>query len=264
MSDAVREYQLEGMHCAACKQKIESATQSIPGVERAEVELAESRLTLTLASENEGQLDQPSFDSIRRAVRAAGEYDVVQEAPTTGPSTSKATSGTQASASPAPNSDAESETLYPLFLIVGYLVLVVVLVAVATGVYDWRVMMRHFMAGFFLVFSFFKLLDLRGFVESYRAYDFLAQRSASWATAYPFVELVLGICYLVNFATLLASIATLLLMVVGAAGVLRALMDKKKIRCACLGNVLRLPMTTVTLVEDLLMAAMAAIMIFYM
>jgi hypothetical protein len=51
---------------------------------------------------------------------------------------------------------------------------------------------------------------------------------------------------------------TLVLMLVGAAGVLKALLDKRAIRCACLGTALNLPMTTVTLVEDLTMAAMAA------
>ena len=58
-----------------------------------------------------------------------------------------------------------TRALFPLFLIVGYLVGVVLLVAAATGRWEPMTMMRHFMAGFFLVFSFFKLLDPPGFVS---------------------------------------------------------------------------------------------------
>ena len=119
------------------------------------------------------------------------------------------------------------------------------------------------MAGFFLVFSFFKLLDLRGFADAYQSYDILARRSRAWALAYPFVELALGIAYLTRWQPVPTNIATLALMLVGSVGVLRAVLDKRAIRCACLGTALNLPMTTVTLVEDLGMAAMAGVMLLW-
>jgi hypothetical protein len=50
---------------------------------------------------------------------------------------------------------------------------------------------------------------------------------------------------------------TLPLMLIGAAGVLRQLMRGSKIQCACLGTYVKLPLTTVSLVEDLVMATMA-------
>ena len=59
------------------------------------------------------------------------------------------------------------------------------------------------------------------------------------------------------------NIITLVLMLVGAAGVLNALLNKQAIRCACLGTALNLPMTKVTLVEDLTMAVMAGVMLLY-
>jgi hypothetical protein len=62
-----------------------------------------------------------------------------------------------------------------LFLIVGYILGTVVLVALATGERTPHVLMRYFMGGFFLVFSFFKLLDVRGFVDAYRSYDIVAR-----------------------------------------------------------------------------------------
>ncbi|MCC6661950.1 MAG: hypothetical protein IT437_13825 [Phycisphaerales bacterium] len=117
------------------------------------------------------------------------------------------------------------------------------------------------MAGFFLVFSFFKLLDLRGFADAYMSYDILARRSRAWTPAYPLVELALGAAYLARWQPVVTSGVTLALMLVGSVGVLRAILGKRRIRCACLGTALNLPMTTVTLVEDLGIAAMAAAML---
>jgi hypothetical protein len=117
------------------------------------------------------------------------------------------------------------------------------------------------MAGFFLVFSFFKLLDLRGFVDAYRSYDVVARAWPAWAFVYLFVELGLGVAYLLNLSPRITNGLTLALMLIGSIGVLKALLDERAIRCACLGTALNLPMTTITLVEDLAMAAMASAML---
>ena len=170
-------------------------------------------------------------------------------------------SSPKAAASSAGQADGPPESLYPLFLIVGYILGVVLLIAATTGRWDIMPMMRHFMAGFFIVFSFFKLLDLRGFVDTYRGYDLFARRSKVYAWAYPFIELGLGVAYLTNLWPVLTNAITLFVMGVGAIGVLRVLVDKQSIRCACLGTALNLPMTKVTLIEDLTMASMAAAMI---
>ena len=82
-----------------------------------------------------------------------------------------------------------------------------------------------------------------------------------WGWVYPFVELGLGVAYLLAWMPLAINIITLVLMLVGAAGVLNALLNKRAIRCACLGTALNLPMTKVTLVEDLAMAVMAVVML---
>lgn len=122
-------------------------------------------------------------------------------------------------------------------------------------------MMGGFMGGFFLVFSFFKLLDVRGFAMSYRTYDLVAAAWPTWGVIYPFAELALGIAYVTNVLPWLTSAVTVALMMVGAAGVLKALLNKRRIRCACLGTVLKLPLTQVTLAEDVVMAVMAALML---
>lgn len=123
---------------------------------------------------------------------------------------------------------------------------------------DW---MRFFMGTFFVLFAGFKLLDLPGFVMSYIGYDLIARRSMFYAKAYPFIELGLGVSYFFNQGW--ADYVTLPLMLIGGIGVFRQLMRGSKIKCACLGTYVKLPLTTVSLFEDLLMGAMAAYMIFW-
>ena len=191
-------------------------------------------------------------DQLRAAVRRAGDYDLL-------PDHDGSSVGGAPDKSPVP--EQRRESLYPLLLIVGFIAGVTILVAVRTGSFAVEVLMRHFMAGFFIVFGFFKLLDLRGFTETYRTYDLAARVVPAWAWIYPFVEVALGAAYLLAITPVLTNIVTLLLMTLGAIGVAKALFDKRRIRCACLGTVLNLPMTTVTLVEDLGMAAMAGVML---
>jgi len=121
--------------------------------------------------------------------------------------------------------------------------------------------MRHFMAGFFLVFSFFKLLDVPNFAVSFSSYDVVAKRWLGYGYLYPFLELGLGAAYLADFQPVATNVATLLIMGLGSVGVLQSVLAKRKIRCACLGTVFNLPMSSVTLIEDLLMVGMAATML---
>jgi len=151
-------------------------------------------------------------------------------------------------------------TYRPVLLIVAYVAL-----ASCAGTDDIAEWMLNFMAGFFLVFSFFKLLDPRGFADSYRMYDLLAARVPAYGRVYPYIELALGLAYLFRDALpiplAITNWLTLALMLLGSAGVIRALLDKKQIRCACLGSTLNLPLSSVALIEDLGMAVMAAAML---
>lgn len=221
-------YTVTGLHCASCVQKIQTDLKN--QADAVSLDLASGRLHL----ENP-RLD---FSALRERIRTLGSYDL-QEDVAAG---SAAQAGIRA--------------YYPLILIAVYLS--VTANAGAENFEDW---MRHFMAGFFLVFSFFKLLNLKAFAEGYASYDLVAKRWAPYAYVYPFIELALGLAYLFSWQVELVSFITLVVMLVSAAGVMRAVADKKKLRCACLGTLLNVPLSTVTLVEDFSMAAMAAIML---
>ena len=153
-------------------------------------------------------------------------------------------------------------TYRPLLTIVGLIALVTVLAqAPFTGGLDGATWMRHFMAGFFVVFAGFKLLDIRGFAESYAMYDVIAGRWRDWGYVYPFVELGLGLAYLTGVAPSWTNVATVLILGVSAVGVIRSVLDRRAIKCACLGTGFDLPMSTVTIVEDVGMVGMAVWML---
>lgn len=148
-------------------------------------------------------------------------------------------------------------TYKPLLILIGLILLASVLVQVPHGHIHGAETMRYFMAGFFLSFAFFKLLDIPAFADAYAGYDLLAARWRGWGYVYPFVELGLGAAYLANWQPVLTNGVTLVVMGFSAIGVIQAVMNKRKIRCACLGAVFQLPMSTVTIVEDVGMVLMA-------
>jgi hypothetical protein len=153
------------------------------------------------------------------------------------------------------------QTYTPILLIFLYVSTITLLIQLKSGQFILMEAMQHFMAGFFLVFSFFKLLNLKGFAESYVMYDVVAKKIPFWAYSYAFVEVGLGISYLLNCNPLVTNACTFVVMSVSIIGVLQSVFDNKKIQCACLGAVFNLPMSTVTIIEDALMIVMSGYMI---
>ncbi len=121
--------------------------------------------------------------------------------------------------------------------------------------------MEVFMGLFFVAFGFFKVFNLKGFADAYRMYDVVAMKYPKYGYLYPFIELALGALYLIGIFSLFTNIVTLFVMSISAVGVYLKLKKKEKIMCACLGVVFKVPMTWVTLTEDLLMALMAGVML---
>jgi len=155
-------------------------------------------------------------------------------------------------------------TYKPILIIFAYITTVSIIAATHQNQFHWMQAMNIFMAGFFLTFSFFKMLDLKGFAESYSMYDIVAKKLKACGFIYAFIELGLGISYATNFQPLITNIVTLVVMTISIIGVLQSVLNKRKIQCACLGAVFNLPMSTVTIIEDALMIAMSGIMLITM
>jgi len=158
-----------------------------------------------------------------------------------------------------------SENSYkPLVVIVGLIILVTLVLAIQNylaGSFTWKITLMNFMAGFFLVFSGFKLLDLKGFAEGYSTYDLLAQKIFSYGYIYPFIELALGLFFALHVSPPILSLFTFVLMTFSGVGVAIKIAKHEKFQCACLGTFLKVPLTKVTLIEDFGMAAMALAML---
>ncbi len=240
---------IEGMHCADCVRRLTSAFERVPGVTRAHVTL----------SPPEAHIDSGApvpMEALAQAARSAGDYSIHGGADAESPAAPQDVHAQPAT--PAPNN-------YPLVLILLYIAGAASLTTYfrADGGWAWHTFMNDFMAGFFLVFSFFKFLDPRGFADAYQSYDVVARTWRAWGFIYPFVEAALGVAYLLKWQPVLTNWVTLAIMLAGSVGVLRALLRRDAIRCACLGTTLNLPMSTISLVEDLGMAAMSLAMLLW-
>lgn len=240
----ITEYEVSGLTCGGCVNRVKSTL--IDYADRVEVSLAPPKATL--------YQPKASISALNEALAAVGNYQlapVATQAPIIEPS--KVTQPTKVQGWLA--------TYKPLLLVFAFILLATITVEVAYGDFVLSRWMPHFMAGFFLVFSFFKLLDLKGFADSYAMYDLLAKRVTAYAYAYPFIELSLGIWYLLGWQTTTLNWITLVVMGFSTIGVVLAVTKKQTIHCACLGTGFNLPMSTVTIVEDLTMVAMAAWML---
>lgn len=149
----------------------------------------------------------------------------------------------------------------PLIIIFSIIILTTIVVTAFENSWEMSAVMTNFMGIFFIIFALFKIVNLSAFAQAYAEYDLLAQKSSAYAHLYPFIELALGILYLFNFKPFATNLFTLILMLISALGVAIALSKKREIECACLGTVFKIPMTYVTLAEDLTMAAMALYML---
>lgn len=89
----------------------------------------------------------------------------------------------------------------------------------------------------------------------------LLQKWVGWGYIYPLVELALGAAFIFHYQIFAATVITLVVMGINSIGVIQSLVSKKKFQCACLGTVFNLPMSNITLIEDLLMVVMSIVML---
>ena len=229
-------YAISGLTCGGCVAKVKGLLSGVDGVSgvvvdlgkgEAEVEMSGPVATGDLKAALEGYPKYQLSEVVAPALRVAGEEVAV----------------------------GWWVTYKPILLLFGY----ITIVALVGGRWNAGAAMRIFMSGFFLSFSFFKLLNLKAFAESYAMYDVVARRWAAWGYVYAFIELGLGIAFAVGFSPFYTNLVTLIVMSVSIVGVLQSVLNKRKIRCACLGAVFNLPMSTVTIIEDALMIGMSGV-----
>ncbi|GGZ72813.1 heavy-metal-associated domain-containing protein [Algibacter mikhailovii] len=231
-------YTVTGMTCNGCRTSVEAALNQIPDVIKASVSLEDSQAVIEMSK-------YISNKSLQNAL--SDKYKILEK------------SIFQNSESPTINDKNEIQQLFPLFLIFGYIITASFLINYKA--WNTSNFMLDFMGLFYIVFSFFKLLDLKGFPDSFRMYDPLAKVLPWYAWVYPFIEAVLGLMFLMRIEVSIGLVLTLIILGITTVGVVKSLLNKKTIPCACLGTALKLPMTKATFIENSIMIVMAIIML---
>ena len=153
---------------------------------------------------------------------------------------------------------------YPLFLIIGIILISSLLTSqdYLGSAFNFDLWMYHYMIGFFLVFGGFKLLDIEGFARGFKEYDLIAKKINLYGYVYPFIEVLLGFLLIVEYYTFYLLYLILFISLSSLLGVLFSLRHTKKVKCACLGTFINLPLSKFTLIESLVMVSMSVYMIF--
>ena len=123
---------------------------------------------------------------------------------------------------------------------------------------EWMI---SYMGIFFLLFSFLKLIDVKGFSESFKKYDLISKIIPGFAITYPFLELFLALTFLSSYFLIASYIMTLIFMTSQFFGVFISLQSKEVIKCACMGSSINIDISTLTLIENFVMISMSSYMI---
>jgi copper chaperone CopZ len=235
-------YNISGMTCDGCVAKAKSELLKIGDITEADVQLTSPQATITMQKHVTTQV-------LQDALSKAGDFTISEAG------------GNMHHENAEEDHKTWFATYKPILLIFFYISVITFIAASSAEGFDVMLGMRIFMSGFFLAFSFFKLLDLEGFANNYSSYDIITKRFRSWGYIYPFIELALGILYAANFQPLLTNVITFIVMTLSIIGVLQTVLNRRKIQCACLGAVFNLPMSSVTIIEDTLMIVMSGVML---
>jgi len=237
-------YKITGMTCSSCKASVEKTLKDLDEVTDAVVNFEKKEVIVTMSNHIELETFQKALPS--KYTVSLKEYKDVF-------------ASTQNSSFEIEEEKSKLRQLKPLLLVIFYIAVTSTLLHYKD--WGWSEFMLDFMGLFYIVFSFFKMLDLKGFPESFRMYDPLAKRIPIYGLIYPFIETALGLMFLMRFEVNIALIVTLIVLGITTIGVTKTLLDKKSIRCACLGTALKLPMTEATFIENAIMIVMAILML---
>ena len=237
-----RKYKITGMTCSSCKASIESSLNHLDQVKSCNANIKLGELTLILNNDIDLKSLQNSIPKkyfINEEISSSDRLSEIK--------------------SDSTNKKSKIEQLKPLFLILFYITSASILLNFKD--WNWNEFTLDFMGLFFIIFSFFKMLDLKGFPVSFKMYDPLAKVVPVYGFLYPFVETALGIMFLMRIQIIFALIVSLIILLATTVGVTKTLLSKKIVQCACLGTHLKLPMTEATLIENIIMLSMSIIMI---
>ena len=228
-------FKISGMTCNGCRSTVENKLSSLDGINNVQVDLNNGEAIVY--SKN-----PISFSLISNSLPS--KYKLISNIPAQDNEIIKSS---------------KIKQLKPLFIILGYISVTSILL----NFRNWNSTnaMLDFMGLFYIIFSFFKILDIKGFSTSFKMYDPLAKKITTYGYIYPFIEILLGLMFLTRIEVNLALLITIIILGITSFGVTQTLLNKRTINCACLGTTLKLPMTEATFIENAIMITMAIVLL---
>jgi len=108
------------------------------------------------------------------------------------------------------------------------------------------------------VLAMLKLQNIESFSAMFLNYDLLARRWVPYSYVYPFAEALAGILMISGALTWLSVPIALFIGTIGGVSVFKAVyVDKRELKCACVGGSSNVPLGFVSLTENVMMVAMA-------
>src|SRR6187399_2460123 len=153
-------YNVSGMTCGGCQAKVQNLLSKVKGIKNVMIDLGKGQVAIDMDK-------HISTPELAEALKDYPKYQIRESNNNYHDTTAD---------SRYEETKSWIDTYKPILLIFGYIVAVTVLIEIVSGTFIWHRWMDHFMAGFFLVFSFFKLLNLNGFADSYAMYDIVAKK----------------------------------------------------------------------------------------
>ena len=144
-------------------------------------------------------------------------------------------------------------------LIILFLYIIAISYIFSIGVHDN--FMLNLMGLFFIIFSFFKVIHLYKFNISFSKYDIFGKNIKNYGLIYPFIEIFLGIGFLLNYEIKILSILTIIILTSTTIWVYLKLKKWIIIECACLGVIFGIPLSNITIFENITMIIMCIIVL---
>lgn len=159
----------------------------------------------------------------------------------------------------------EGTTYQPIIAIFATTFLMALAVSWAmTGTIAIGLTIKMFIAISMCALAIQKLRDLYAFSNQFITYDLLAMRWVRYAYIYPFIEMLAGVCMIAGIFIPVAAPAALFIGTIGAASVIKAVyIEKRDIKCACVGGDSNVPLGFISLTENVMMMGMAIWMLLF-
>ena len=230
-------YRVEGMTCQACADTIETGIKASLNVSLAHVSLSEKELRI----QSDTVFD---INDINNVVSNLGDYRIRDNNP-----------------SLFSNMIEYFSSKKPIVIALLLVTISSLALQVPTNTFDIDKWFITYMGLFFMLFSFLKLLNVSGFSMTFKKYDLISKKVPGFSAIYPYIELTLAIAFLTQSLLIYANLFTLFFMTSQSLGVYKSLRNSEQIQCACMGSAISLPLSSLTLIENIIMICMATYMI---